>query len=304
VAIFLGIDGGATKTTCLVGDETSVLATATTGSCSVIRVGEEKAREALHDAVRKACSLASIDPRQIAGACVGATGTARPQIAEKVTRLMAEVVSCPVQVVGDMVVALQAAFGSGPGVIAIAGSGSIAFGRGESGETLRAGGWGFQISDEGSGYWVGRTALSRALRASDEGAQPVLLTEVMKIWKLSSPEELIQVANASPPPDFAGLFPVVLAAADAGDVLARTILTIAGSELAGVAKIVAGRLFSKGTAVPVAMAGSVFRQCALVRQVFYNGVRSEFPQAAMNPTVIEPVRGALELARRVARSSG
>jgi N-acetylglucosamine kinase-like BadF-type ATPase len=298
VAIFLGIDGGATKTTCVVGDETSILATATTGSCSVLRVGEDKAREALHEAVRKACALASVDPTRIVGACVGATGTARPHIAEKVTRLMAQVVSCPVQVVGDMVVALQAAFGRGPGVITIAGSGSIAFGRSENGETLRAGGWGFQISDEGSGYWVGRIAVGRALRARDEGDQPLLLTEVMKAWQVSSPEELIQVANASPPPDFAGLFPVVLAAANAGDVLARTVLTVAGSELAGVARIVAGRLFSKDAAVPMAMAGSVFRQSALVRQVFYNAVRSEFAQAAMNPTVIEPVRGALELARQ------
>ena len=304
MAIFLGIDGGATKTTCVVGDETSVLATATTGSCSVIRVGEEKAREALHEAVRKACSLASVTPEQLAGACVGATGTARPQIAEKVTRLMSEVVRCRVQVVGDMVVALQAAFGQGPGVITIAGSGSIAFGRSEKGETLRAGGWGFQISDEGSGYWVGRTAIGRALRARDEGEQPMVLAEVMKIWQVNSPEELIQVANASPPPDFAAVFAIVVSAADAGDVLARTVLSAAGSELAGVAQLVAGRLVPKTGSVPMAMAGSVFRQSALVRQVFYNGVRSEFPQAVMNPTVIEPVRGALELARQGVKTLG
>ena len=299
MAIFLGIDGGATKTTCVVGDEHSVLATATTGSCSVIRVGEEKAREALHEAVRQACALASVDPGQIAGACVGATGAALPQISERVSQLMGEVVHCPVQVVGDMVVALQAAFGGGVGVIAIAGSGSIAFGRGQNGETLRAGGWGFQVSDEGSGYWVGRMAVSRALRARDEGEEPALLGEVMKSWRVSSGEELIQRANASPPPDFAELFPLVLTAADSGDMRARAVLEQAGEELAGLAKMVAGRLFSKVATVPMAMAGSVFRQSALVRQVFYNNVRGEFPQAGVNPTVIEPVRGALELARQM-----
>lgn len=303
MAIFLGIDGGATKTTCVLGDEHSVLATATTGSCSIIRVGEEKTREALHQAVRRACTLASVDPAQIAGACVGATGAARPQISEVIGRLMAELVRCPVQVVGDMVVALQAAFQRGPGVITIAGSGSIAFGRGENGDSLRSGGWGFQVSDEGSGYWVGRMAVSRALRARDEGAQPALLAEVMKSWRVGSAEELIQAANASPPPDFAALFPLVLAVADAGDVLARTVLAQAGGELADLAKIIAGRLFSKATTVPMAMAGSVFRQSALVRQVFYNSVRSAFPQVGMNPTVIEPVRGALELAREVRAAS-
>ena len=302
MAIFLGIDGGATKTTCVLGDEHSVLATATTGSCSVIRVGEERARAALHEAVRRACALASVDPGQIERACVGATGATLPQISERMSQLMREVVRCPVQVVGDMVVALQAAFGRGAGVVTIAGSGSIAFGRGQNGETLRAGGWGFQISDEGSGYWVGRMAVSRALRARDEGEEPALLGEVMKSWRVSSSEELIRRANASPSPDFAELFPLVLTAADSGDGKARTLLAQAGEELAGLAKMVAGRLFSKAETVPMAMAGSVFRQSALVRQAFYNSVRSEFPQAGVNPTVIEPVRGALELARQEMRA--
>ena len=60
-------------------------------------------------------------------------------------------------------IALEAAFGSGPGVIVIAGTGSIAYGRNREGQTARAGGWGFAISDEGSGHWIGRTAVAAAI---------------------------------------------------------------------------------------------------------------------------------------------
>ena len=65
-------------------------------------------------------------------------------------------------------IALEAAFGSGPGVIVIAGTGSIAYGRNREGQTARAGGWGFAISDEGSGHWIGRTAVAAAIGAWDE----------------------------------------------------------------------------------------------------------------------------------------
>jgi len=93
----------------------------------------------------------------------------------------------------------------------------------------------------------------------------------------------------------------VLSAADAGDTLARTVLTQAGTELAAVTKIVIRRLFPDADSVPVAMSGGVFRNSALVRQVFYNSLRAEYSNASVIATVIEPVRGALELARKAAR---
>src|SRR6266571_1138116 len=86
-----------------------------------------------------------------------------------------------------------------------------------------------------------------------------------------------------------------------GDSLARSILTQAGTELARLAKIVIRRLFPDGDQVPVAMSGGVFSNCALVRQVFYNSLRSEYPNCPVNPAMIEAVRGALELARKGAK---
>ncbi|MBZ5598824.1 MAG: hypothetical protein LAN83_10910 [Acidobacteriia bacterium] len=304
MAIFLGIDGGGSKTSCAVGDETSLLGSGTAGGSNVIRVGEGQARESLAAAIRQACTVANVTPAQVRRACVGMAGAARPEVSEIVRRLVAEIIPGEIEVVGDMVIALEAAIGGNPGVVVIAGTGSIAYGRDSAGQTARAGGWGFAISDEGSGHWIGRSAIAAVLRAFDEGQAEgmSMVAAMMKFWRLETREQFVLRANSSPPPDFAALLPVVLSAADAGDPLARTALTQAGAELAALAKIVIRRLFPETDTVPVAMSGGVFRSSALVRQVFYNSLRSEYPKATINPTVIDPVRGALELARRRARS--
>ena len=303
MGIFLGIDGGGTKTSCVIGDETSVLGSGTAAGSNVVRLGEAKAREALAAAIGQACAAANIKPAQIERTCVGLAGAGRPEISNLVRRLLAELVPGEIEVVGDMVIALQAAFGNGAGVMVIAGTGSMAYGRDASGNTLRAGGWGFSIFDEGSGHWIGRSAIAAIMRDYDETGEEnsVLMNSVKKSWRLATREQLILAANAFPSPDFAALLPAVLSAADSGDAIAQSILTQAGTELARLAKIVIRRLFPDGDKVPVAMSGGVFSNCALVRQVFYNSLRSEYPNCPVNSTMVEAVRGALELARKGAR---
>jgi N-acetylglucosamine kinase-like BadF-type ATPase len=122
------------------------------------------------------------------------------------------------------------------------------------------------------------------------------------LWKLTTLDELVRSANASPPPDFSILFPSVLAAGKAGERLALGVLNEAGIELAGLAKNVIQRLFAGAGNVPVAMSGGVFRQSEVVRQVFYNAVIAEFPHASVRPDVVEAVQGALALARKAGAS--
>jgi glucosamine kinase len=300
VAIYLGIDGGGSKTSCLIGDETTVLGTGTAGGSNLIRAGEAQARESLASALRQACTVANLKPAQITRACVGLAGAARPEISELARQIVSELVPGEIQIVGDMVIALEAAFGSGPGVIVIAGTGSIAYGRNREGQIARAGGWGFAISDEGSGHWIGRAAAAAALRGWDEnnGETVPLLDSLIKSWRLETREQLVLAANATPSLDFAALFPSVLALADSGDRVSCDVLTQAGGQLANLAGIVVRRLFTNSGPVPVAMSGGVFASSALVRQVFYNGLHSGHPDVVLNPNVIEPVRGALELARK------
>ena len=309
---YLGIDGGGTKTRCLLADETTLLAKAMTGGSNIVRLGEMQAREALHTAIRQACAAAKISPDQIRAVCIGAAGAARPEIAAKIRSILAELISdislTNIEVVGDTVIALEAAFGAGPGVIAIAGTGSIAYGRDAAGHTARAGGWGFAVSDEGSGHWIGRRAISAILNARDQGLETTLTSLVLQAWKLTTLDELVQQANSTPPPDFPRLFPIVLRAADEADAIARDLLADAGAKLANLAAIVVRRLAPHAplpmlpvAMLPVAMTGSVFRQSPYVRQVFYNALQTSFPGIDVRQDLADPVEGALSRARATRR---
>ena len=308
MAFYLGIDGGGTKTRCVLGNETSVLATAVSGGCNIVRfgeihAGESKARESLHTAVSQACAIAKISVEQLQTICIGAAGAARPEIAAKLRAFLVELKpQLDIEVVGDTVIALAAAFGSGPGVIAIAGTGSAVYGRDASGRTARAGGWGFAISDEGSGHWIGRHAISALLRVRDQGHETALTALILETWKLDTIDALIQHANATPPPEFPRLFPIVVRAADDGDSTARELLARAGTELADLAAIVLLRVAPASPYVPVAMTGSVFRQSAEVRRVFYNHLEASFPGIKLRADFVDPVMGALALARAAGRA--
>src|SRR5579862_6474969 len=220
---FLGIDGGGSKTTCLLGDERAVLASATAAGSNPIRVGEERSRQALHAAISQACASAKIQPSRLTRTCIGMAGAARPQIEKQVRVLLAEVVGGQIEVAGDMVIALEAAFRGAPGLVVIAGTGSIAYGRNEKGETARAGGWGAVVSDEGSAYWIGREALAAALRLHDRSGNNGLLSAISELWQVGSPEEVLRIANSNAPIRFAELAATVSAAAEQGDPTAQTI---------------------------------------------------------------------------------
>jgi glucosamine kinase len=299
VPYFLGIDGGGTKTTCALGDDSRVLASATAGPSNVVRVGELRARESVHDAVRQACAAAGIAPAQIACTCVGASGAARPEITSVVRRALAEIVSGKILVVSDMETSLDAAFDEGPGVIVIGGTGSSAYGRNQQGMTAHAGGWGFAIGDEGSAHWIGREAVRYALRASDETGEihAEFAAALCGAWGVASLSDLALTASSVPPPDFAALFPIVAAST------AETAIEIqsrGGKELARIAAIVIHRLFRapEADAVPVAMIGGVFRHAPVVRESFYNELRHFDRRVEINREVVEPVDGALRMARR------
>lgn len=299
MAYFLGMDGGGSKTACAVGDEHQVLGQSLAPSCKISRVGEQQARQALHVAILDACKSAGIQPGQIQQACAGIAGATREQAITATRKLMREVLTAPLQVVGDMVIAFEAALGGAAGVIVIAGTGSICYGRNERGETARAGGWGSAVSDEGSGFWIGRRAVAAALRAHDGGQNTALLPAVMNTWHLATRDDVSITANRlSPPPNFAELFPLIKQAAEQGDVIAKQILTAAGCELAQLAEIVLRRLWPGPNRVQVCICGGVLKNSLLVRSAFAEAVRAATPEVAVSYQDVEPMLGALALARK------
>lgn len=298
MGFYIGIDGGGTKTTCIVGDENRVLGTGTAGGSNIVRQGEQQTQASLRTAISTACASAKLDPNAVSCACIGIAGVSIPGVTETVRRIVAEVVSGKVVVLADRDTALEAAFEGGPGVIVESGSGSFAYGKNERGETARAGGYGFQIGDEGSGYWIGRAAIAAALRVHDTGAEPSLLQQLSVGLGVSSRDELLRIANGVPIPDFACLFPVVAQTADEGDSIAHNVLKRAGEELAQLALVVINRIWRSQDGVQVAMVGGVFQNSSIIRHEFSAALKIMSSNVRIGLSVANPVMGALSLARK------
>jgi N-acetylglucosamine kinase-like BadF-type ATPase len=298
VSFFLGIDGGGSKTRCILGNENSLLGSGSSTGCNVLRVGEVCAQSSLQAAIHEACVQAGVSPRDITRTCAGVAGGGRREIASILQRVLAGIVGGEVAITGDTEIAFEAAFGSGPGVVVISGTGSMAYGKNEQGETARAGGWGHAISDEGSGHWIGAAAIRAAMRARDRRERSGLLQELMDALGAKSVEELVVVVNENPEPDFAALFPRVLSAADAGDPIAGAVLKRAGSELAELAETVIRRLFNPPEQVCVATHGGVLTNSARVQDSFVEHLRAQWPAISLVPGEIYPAGAALERARR------
>ncbi len=115
MGIFLGIDGGGSQTSCAIGDETSLLGSGSGAGSNVVRVGEAQARKSIAAAVHQACAAAKVTPQQIKRTCIGVAGGARPETTEIIRRILSELVSGEIEVVGDMVIAMEAASGKRPG---------------------------------------------------------------------------------------------------------------------------------------------------------------------------------------------
>lgn len=304
MSFLLGIDGGGSKSAVAISDGISVLATHTAGGCNLNSVSAEHAKLALAEAVHGALSSAGIPASAVSSVCAGVAGAVSPGVAEKISQFLTELLpNASIQVVGDSIIALEAAFAGGPGVVCISGTGSVAFGRNERGEFARAGGWGRLISDEGSGHWIGQRAVSQCLRAMDMGRSSALITGVMEKWRIVTREQLVQRCHQQIP-DFAELFPVVLAAAENGDLLASEILTLAGTELARVAQIVLRRLWVGRTPMEIAITGGVFAGSSRIRQIFSNVIRTDRPEVRVRHITCQPYEGALYLAQQALPEDG
>lgn len=297
MAYFLAIDGGGTKTECVVGDEQRVLGSAIGNTIKMKKVGTKAAAEALQLAISAACKEAKVSANQFSRTCIGLAGSSIPEVTQWTRTTLQQLVSGEVVLVNDTMIAHHAAFGGDSGVLVIAGTGSNVLGINERGESARAGGWGPIISDEGSGFWIGRAAVSQSMRARDAGRPTELLTAIIQAWHLHSVEEVVAMANSNPPPDFAALVPAVLQCADAGDALAREILSSAANELAQLARIVVRKLWSPAEKIHIALTGGVFAHSTQIRQMFSNAIRAERGGIEVNLEPVHPVMGALAMAR-------
>jgi N-acetylglucosamine kinase-like BadF-type ATPase len=207
--------------------------------------------------------------------------------------------------VGDVEIALDSAFFGKRGVLVLAGTGSNVAGRAATGEIVTAGGWGPALADQGSGHFLGLEGLRRGFLAIDQRRATRLLDLALEFWKLGSVGELIQFANANPAPEFSKLAPLVVAAAERGDAVAKEVVEQGGTDLAMLAGLVIEHIreLEGGTRaefqVPaVAFAGSVLERAVPVRDALIAELRRLYSGITVSDKPADPPAGALWRARQ------
>ena len=261
--IYLGVDGGQSGTTALIGDESGlVLGMGRSGPCNHVKGpgGREKFVNALGGSVREALRAAGLDEstRHFAAACLGFSGGPADKQA-----LIEEMFSFDaLHVTTDALIALSGASAGEPGIITIAGTGSISYGRNASGRTARAGGWGYVFGDEGGGFDITRQAL-RAILRHEEGWGPAttLRERLLEAGDARSANDLLHrfYTIAYPRPIVAGYSKLVDEAAREGDAVARGILHDGAQQLAAITAAVRRQVFAEGDPAPVSHIGGVFK---------------------------------------------
>jgi len=298
----LGFDGGGTKTDCVLLDPNgAVVGKGRGGPANPLRCGYDVAFSSLREAAAEAIVAAKIDSAAITGVCAGIAGAGGRSVVRRTMVFLAQ--EFPValaQVATDYEIALEAAAGSGPGVVLIAGTGSVAYGRNAAGETARAGGYGPWIGDEGSAFEIGRRAVSAVARTRDADAPITALTEMISA-ALQSPDwdDLMLQIMKNPDEVFPKLFPAVAAAANSEDSAAKEILFTSAIGLGNLAMIVIRRLGLKSQIFPLVKCGGVFGRSPMLDTLLDSVLASGALRAKISRLEISPAIGAARMAARL-----
>ena len=303
--IVLGVDGGGTRTRASILAGEQVLAHGENGSIKRLRVGAEAAEANLRALLKDVYAQAGVT--SVCAASVGVASASMPGTPEWITAVLREFGAERSEVVGDEVIALDAAFRGGPGILQIAGTGSNTIGRAPDGSRESAGGWSSRLGDEGSGYWIGLHSVRRALKAHDREEPTEILRRVGEIWGTPSLQDLINLGDSTPGPDFAALAPAMNDLAEAGDAVALGVLRQAATDLVEFVLLVRAKLRAKhGIAgeIPVAWTGGVVEKMRLVREPFFAGLKAATPEMAVGSEPVVSLEGALWRAKRLADAAG
>jgi len=281
---FLGVDGGQSGTTALIGDEGGQVA-------GIGRAGPCHQPGAIRDALDAACDQAGLRSGiRFAAACLGLSGG----LADKPSVIGEIVASDRIILTTDALVALTGAMAGEPGVVVVAGTGSIAFGRNRAGRVARAGGWGYLFGDEGGGFWIVRQAMRAALRLEEGWGVPTSLRA--RLLDATGARNINHLMHRCYTPEFrreraAALSILVHHAAESGDPAALKILDDAARELALLAISVRGQLFESEEPISVSYSGGVFRSRIVLSQ-FRQWLAPEYGVRVASP-VYSPAVGAL-----------
>ncbi|OXM85967.1 N-acetylglucosamine kinase [Paenibacillus rigui] len=307
----LAVDGGGTKSQVVLMDKAgSLLGQGRGGSCNYQGVGRDAAiRElsnGIHEAVRDwakrqsaeyaeaalsleiecaVFALAGLDTTYDRNIIMDIVNEALVQQSVQVKRLIVE---------NDGLSALLGAASGTPGILVIAGTGSIVYGINGSGDSARSGGWGHRTGDEGSGYWIGKQAVTAMLRAHDGRGRATRLEEwIFPHMGVSHPEQLFNwiYGNDYSVEKLSDLSKFVSLAAAAGDSEAHRILTAASDELFIAVKAVIDRLQLRDIPFKLMLQGGVLQNDTVIRHLLTQQIRAYADKSQLETLHNEPIFG-------------
>ena len=298
MSYFIGIDGGGTRTTLGISDADGREILRRIGPAGLVDPRRPAATaELLLSLVREAAAAAGLEGPATA-LCAGLAGVGNATERHIVEAAFVRGgVAERVAVLSDGETALFGALGGGPGILVIAGTGSVAYGRGEDGRVERCGGWGMLLGDEGGGYEIARAGLRAALLSVDgRGPQTQLLPVLLQVLGLAVPEAIPPWISRAEKSEVALLAVQVLQLSAQGDKVALEIVTEAALDLAAHVDALVERLRPWSRPPPIVLHGGVARDPVFSNQILR--VLNARPQPVrIVPSAADAVRGALEYAR-------
>jgi len=295
--LVIGIDGGGTNTHVVAiraaqGEPPVAVASAEAGPCNIAMMSVAEALGNVADGILRL----GIDSAAVKSVCAGIAGfTFEERRRDFMAGLASLAPNTLISVIPDFVAAHIGATGGGQGITAIAGTGSVAYGRNRAGHEHRAGGYGYLIDDAGSGYGIGRRAIAAVLTAGDGSGPPTELTHLLRA-ELSSvvPAYLIEgvYGGRFDRIRIASLARQVAKAAELADSVALGILAEAGQAQARTAIAVGSHLFAGDESFPVALFGSVWNAGALIVSPFRKVFAEAYPSAEIGSPLLDAATGA------------
>lgn len=297
----LGLDGGGTKTECVLMDVAkTVCAQGRSGPSNPLRVGFGGALASVCEAARWAMQEAGVGPEDVVALCAGLAGSAAAEASRKMKKLLSE--EYPgriVRVCTDLELTLEAT-GDGPAIVLVAGTGSAAVGRDERGQIARVGGHGPLLGDEGSAYDIGKRAAIVALREQDRtGKTSELGARILKELRMSDWQEFQTRVHAVPDEVFPRIFPAIGKAADAGDRGARELLQLAAVELACLVNDLVDRLGLREREFLLVQTGGMVQRSDYLDGQLQDRLREAAPHAEFGVLAMTPAEAAARIALRL-----
>jgi N-acetylglucosamine kinase-like BadF-type ATPase len=298
-SFLIGIDGGATSTLAIVGDQRGhILGHGMAGPANHHIVGADASGQALKQAILKALQAAKVNLDQVGFLLFGLAGLDHPLDDDRAYRQIIGSIGLDVsfEVVNDVVIAWAGATLGSPGVAVIAGTGCHAFGVNEQGERWKSSGWDYILGDEGSAYWIGLEGIRAAMRSHDgrEGAT-ALVDAMLKHYDLHDPVDMVRVAYAKGfgKTEVAAFARSVSQCAHEGDQVAQRILIEAADEIACAVNTVIRKLDMQAHRFTVGLIGGVFRSGEPFFPRFSDLVLKTAPHARIEFARLPPAVGAL-----------